>query len=60
MLHNHWLQNLGTQQFSNAASSPQVHPPVTNPEVPLHPPKLLQSTPLQTSPKANKSYTLLH
>jgi len=40
MLHNHWLQNSGTQQFSNAASSPQVHTPVTNPKVLLHPPKL--------------------
>jgi len=57
MLHNHWLQNSGTQQFSNAASSPQVHPPVTNPEVPPPPTQIVTiNTPLDFS----QSQQILH
>jgi len=57
MLHNHWLQNSGTQQFSNAESSPQVHPPVTNPEVPPPPTQIVT---INTPPDFSQSQQILH
>jgi len=57
MLHNHWLQNSGTQQFSNAASSPQVHPPVTNPKVPPPPTQIIT---INTPPNFSQSQQILH
>ena len=59
MLQNQWLQTSATRQITNTVPSPQTQPPVSNLEVPPLSLRFLQSTPLLTSPKANKSSTPL-
>jgi len=57
MLHNHWLQTLGTQQITNTVPSPQTQPPVSNLEVP---PSITQVLTINTPPDFSQSQQILH